>query len=302
MVPADPRAGFGAPPRAWGGQVGDAVHVRLARSTPTCVGRTPGRLLALGSGAEHPHVRGEDRSNRSMNAARAGAPPRAWGGRQGRAPAHRRRRSTPTCVGRTSRRSHPPTANAEHPHVRGEDALQDLNGGRAAGAPPRAWGGQRALTGSGAEQRSTPTCVGRTLRQRRKAGAATEHPHVRGEDPTGHVTHDLLTGAPPGAWGGLHHPRLTEPARRSTPTCVGRTTEEPSPPTSTAEHPHVRGEDQRIGTDIDQRTGAPPRAWGGLVDDGTRERGFRSTPACVGRTTTSNASTVSASEHPHVRG
>src|SRR5258708_5436692 len=33
----------GAPPRAWGGHVRGGLRLPVSRSTPTCVGRTPGR-------------------------------------------------------------------------------------------------------------------------------------------------------------------------------------------------------------------------------------------------------------------
>src|SRR5690606_35043738 len=70
----------GSPPRAWGGRRRAAGGGAGGRLTPTCVGRTgPGARVAEAAPA-HPHVRGEDHTPHRPAAARAGSPPRAWGG------------------------------------------------------------------------------------------------------------------------------------------------------------------------------------------------------------------------------
>ncbi len=91
----------GAPPRAWGGPRLVVHGLRAHRSTPTCVGRTTPRASPAPQRTEHPHVRGEDRTQRMILTGGIGAPPRAWGGPS--QPPHARTgpRSTPTCVGRT---------------------------------------------------------------------------------------------------------------------------------------------------------------------------------------------------------
>ncbi len=192
----------GAPPRAWGGLRWQPRPVQPRRSTPTCVGRTPGSAPPPTSSTEHPHVRGEDLSSEVASTGDGGAPPRAWGG-----PASTRRatapgRSTPTCVGRTTRGSMAAWSASEHPHVRGEEASPVKSTSAAGGAPPRAWGGLSQSARLPHLSRSTPTCVGRTGRAGRCPPAPTEHPHVRGED--GYLLYPgrVHTGAPPRAWGG----------------------------------------------------------------------------------------------------
>ena len=234
------------------------------RSTPTCMGRTPrssrpsptpaehpicvGRTvppeLILRHLLEHPHARGEDVYTGAVWNQHNGAPPRAWGGPvQG--PRHRllRRstprawgglrvvharaaadRSTPTCVGRTPGGVSPGVGHSEHPHVRGED---------------QAGGAQRDY------QAGAPHVRGEDIRSpsRHSRTGFQEHPHVRGEDwlqPGGLARDD---GAPPRAWGGLQQGGPQVRAEGSTPTCVGRTASRRPTSSSTAEHPHVRGED-----------------------------------------------------------
>ncbi len=134
-------AGFGAPPRAWGGRR-DEVHVDPGpRSTPTGVGRTIGAIPLPLSQTEHPHGRGEDRSSSAAARSRSGAPPRAWGGPSAAGSGRAEMRSTPTGVGRTAAVSPSRRIPAEHPHGRGEDVDPAQLHRVDRGAPPRAWGG-----------------------------------------------------------------------------------------------------------------------------------------------------------------
>jgi len=297
------------------------------RFTPTCVGKTCGRVGGWLLLAVHPHVRGED------------APPR-----------HRPRASsrfTPTCVGKTKdvlaageeAGGSPPRAwgrpeagsrsrpwSTVHPHVRGEDASR---GGRLLvllrftptcvgktrtccswvirtnGSPPRAWG-RLSLPAKGNPWRPV-------------------HPHVRGEDE--------------------HHRGDHPPGHRFTPTCVGKTMSTfffrlplpGSPPrawgrrrrrrstrTLTAVHPHVRGEDEQRPVLAVRRLRFTPTCVG-KTRRGTGERrsSVRFTPTCVGKTRSAAARAArscgspprawgrpaaaaaivqEAPVHPHVRG
>ena len=152
----------GAPPRAWGGRTPSVSVCSASRSTPTCVGRTRYTAGTCRRAAEHPHVRGEDSPLTARCACSRGAPPRAWGGRQPRPPHPRRRRSTPTCVGRTRGVCGWDGPPPEHPHVRGEDRFGRPDTNLTTGAPPRAWGGLHRDDSLNDLVRSTPTCVGRT--------------------------------------------------------------------------------------------------------------------------------------------
>ena len=157
---------LGSPPRAWGGPAFDRYEPVQKRLTPTCVGRTATTAPTRRRQPAHPHVRGEDRWWLRRRAPYAGSPPRAWGGRHRVDPPHPRQRLTPTCVGRTAMRRAATSAASAHPHVRGEDEetfelLRMLDG-----SPPRAWGGLPSSGASWASVRLTPTCVGRTPRDR----------------------------------------------------------------------------------------------------------------------------------------
>ena len=53
---------------------------------------------------------------------------------------------------------------------------------------------------------------------------------------------------------------------------------------------------------LDLERGSPPRAWGGLVENGLLLGESRLTPTCVGRTSAPGRVASAPTAHPHVRG
>ncbi len=214
----------GPPPRAWGRRRTCCCDRRAHRSTPTCVGTTPGSVCRCATVSVHPHVRGDD----GQVVAQPGIG----------------LRSTPTCVGTTKPIEKFATAATVHPHVRGDDERSaggspaafrstptcvgttlSINAAfvRTPGPPPRAWGRRPMPMVTRSARRSTPTCVGTTPRARPQRGTAPVHPHVRGDDA---YEQKMLTGAvgpPPRAWGRREWRPPGSRQPRSTPTCVGTT-------------------------------------------------------------------------------
>ena len=152
----------GSPPHAWGRLGAPSGCLRASRFTPTCVGKTRGRIKEYCSDAVHPHMRGEDgRMGRSAETG-VGSPPHAWGRQKVFARAAPPRRFTPTCVGKTQ------SASAWAVLV--------------CGSPPHAWG--RRVRGEirRFRVRFTPTCVGKTEAIMKTWKDLAVHPHMRGED------------------------------------------------------------------------------------------------------------------------
>src|SRR5690606_422411 len=147
---------------AWGGPVLRGVAASLVRLIPTCVGRTIGVSYSSWYSAAHPHIRGEDPRRASQALRIDGSPPHAWGGPRGGLGGLVGGRLTPTCVGRTTRRSGRSGRRPAHPHMRGEDRLRRCSDANTFGSPPHAWGGHTARSAPHIRARLTPTCVGRT--------------------------------------------------------------------------------------------------------------------------------------------
>src|SRR5690606_27676162 len=129
------------------------------------------------------------------------------------------------------------------------------------GPSPRAWGSQGGYHVGG--------------------GSPVVHPHVRGAHLAIDTDGEIVIGPSPRAWGSLvRHGRAAETGR-SIPTCVGLTAGTPSPQTSHAVHPHVRGAHVACPGSNRRPIGPSPRAWG--------SRGWKRRIA------------PSALVHPHVR-
>ncbi len=89
---------------------------------------------------------------------------------------------------------------------------------------------------------------------------------MRGEDMMSDLTIDLYAGSPPHAWGRQHHMMSDLTIDRFTPTCVGKTSTINRIPAPLTVHPHMRGEDWTYPSQILERLGSPPHAWGRPVE------------------------------------
>ena len=89
---------------------------------------------------------------------------------------------------------------------------------------------------------------------------------------------------------------------RNTPTCVGKTSSSLKLYPPTQKHPHVRGEDVRLGIGKHGVPETPPRAWGRLSAVVALIAFVRNTPTCVGKTGIDNHQDSNDKKHPHVRG
>ena len=91
-------------------------------------------------------------------------------------------RNIPACAGKTSQLSRLVSAMAEHPRVRGENAVHGEVDFRLYGTSPRARGKRIDLLSRGVEQRNIPACAGKTQTVPCKSPQHPEHPRVRGEN------------------------------------------------------------------------------------------------------------------------
>ncbi len=111
---------------------------------------------------KHPHVRGEDCRISSPRLNGGETPPRAWGRQSVAGQVVNFVRNTPTCVGKTYSTAGAPFLRWKHPHMRGEDFLQNQCRRRNEETPPRAWGRPAIADAQTYNGGNTPTCVGKT--------------------------------------------------------------------------------------------------------------------------------------------
>ena len=189
-----------------------------------------------------------------------------------------------------------------HPHVRGEYSPAPCSRSGFYGSSPRAWGIPGLPFGSRIISRFIPTCVGNTACWPRCSDGQAVHPHVRGEYAAARLWSLMLYGSSPRAWGilGLAFFHLFQP--RFIPTCVGNTRAKQHCSGRSSVHPHVRGEYDFRGYDMDGNPGSSPRAWGILQVRQGQCLASRFIPTCVGNTTRCRPGRSRRPVHPHVRG
>ncbi len=213
----------GTPPRVWGQRRSRPGKRGGGRNTPTCVGTTAYRSLALCVGEEHPHVCG-DNDQPGLNCLNDhGTPPRVWGQPNAVSVRMQAIRNTPTCVGTTFASPPAATGDWEHPHVCGDNIRFFHPTTTPRGTPPRVWGQHGCRAHFSHPQWNTPTCVGTTQSDILPGGDCKEHPHVCGDNPSPAFSISGAFGTPPRVWGQPLQMIQRTGRRRNTPTCVGTT-------------------------------------------------------------------------------
>ena len=275
----------GSPPHTWGRRARDRHSSVQHRFTPTHVGKTPASRAAATLPTVHPHTRGEDGTIMFSLIARSGSPPHTWGRRMHGERGERRRRFTPTHVGKTPSLFLAPSLFRFTPTHVGKTDPADLVLSSVTGSPPHTWGRRPRHPPAARGCRFTPTHVGKTAAPRTAPTGSAVHPHTRGEDwrarsrrPSGITVHphtrgedrsvvvkvSARSGPPPHTWG---RPAVSAPR---------------SPPPSV--HPHTRGEDDREEQRERRERGSPPHTWGRPIDCHMRPTSRRFTPTHVGKT------------------
>ena len=171
------------PPRAWGRPALKAQRHAGEGNTPTGVGKTLSADRAARRDRKHPHGRGEDSPVTLIHICTAETPPRAWGRQCLPCRINRRRRNTPTGVGKTLKGLPSFKGEQKHPHGRGEDVQRQRETHNRAETPPRAWGRQYRFPDPRKTVGNTPTGVGKTSQDAIQPVRREKHPHGRGEDP-----------------------------------------------------------------------------------------------------------------------
>ena len=214
---------------------------------------------------------------------REGSPPRAWGKAPASIRGNRRRRFTPTGVGKSTCPMVRPPPDTVHPHGRGEKTLPVAASTPGDGSPPRAWGKDPTIATCLRHARFTPTGVGKRRSGTPSASRRSVHPHGRGEKTQSADPEWDEHGSPPRAWGKVFNLDDENKGTRFTPTGVGKRRSRSSSSSCSWVHPHGRGEKRAPyhGKLVDGDS--PPRAWGKEVEASEMSYSSRFTPTGVGK-------------------
>ena len=191
---------------------------------------------------------------------------------------------------------------ADHPHVRGEKVTGLLLPKPSVGSSPRTWGEVETHSKADSVIWIIPTHVGRRGPSRSPRQASPDHPHARGEKSLPPSWRSRWSGSSPRTWGEDARLAVRRGGLRIIPTHVGRRHPNTRKIGGSADHPHARGEKERLkGKRLTPR-GSSPRTWG---EEDAPLRGClwnRIIPTHVGRSWSSIRGPVCSTDHPHARG
>ena len=195
------RRNGGSPPHARGRRTRRTGKANRTRITPACAGKTSVCIRVEIFTGDHPRMRGEDLSRRSIISSKWGSPPHARGRRRAGHFSASNERITPACAGKTDRSQIRVRLRSDHPRMRGEDIIRDLKSQVDGGSPPHARGRRIDLVRDEALFRITPACAGKTFETSANNASLGDHPRMRGEDRAEHLDISNMSGSPPHARG-----------------------------------------------------------------------------------------------------
>ncbi len=276
-------ASGGSPPRTRG-EEGEPEHkAEDDRITPAYAGRRGRLRLANSSAGDHPRVRGEKQRTSISYMSRHGSPPRTRGEVGTRCPSSYRLRITPAYAGRSHRGRQGGSQSRDHPRVRGEKGSADHFGETIRGSPPRTRG---EVTGSDLNERRagiTPAYAGRRAPNDRSHTRQWDHPRVRGEKDTEEARSETVKGSPPRTRGEAKILAGQRSRFGITPAYAGRSLPASAPPSTSGDHPRVRGEKASAESSVSSLRGSPPRTRGEAWEEDMGLATIGITPAYAGR-------------------
>ena len=130
----------------------------------------------------------------------------------------------------------------DHPRIRGEHerrpALLKLN----RGSSPHTRGARHFIPGMDLNNGIIPAYAGSTIRRAACRCSKWDHPRIRGEHDLSRRLRLGATGSSPHTRGARRIPLLCSGWRRIIPAYAGSTFKACAPPSTTADHPRIRGE------------------------------------------------------------
>ena len=181
MVPSAARR-TGSPPRTRGRGVDPRQDLHPVRITPAYAGKRSVTSATSSPTSDHPRVRGEEGRTRTRRPGLVGSPPRT----RGRADWYLSTTTdpwiTPAYAGKRASTPSSSVAAADHPRVRGEEAIERAEEIGLYGSPPRTRGRGGSSKTTTAAYRITPAYAGKRWPGRRRAPPPPDHPRVRGEE------------------------------------------------------------------------------------------------------------------------
>ena len=184
----------------------------------------------------------------------------------------------------------------------GEQAIEAIFAGTAAGSPPRVRGTELRPTWVVGENGITPACAGNSVAEAFIPNPLKDHPRVCGEQAPPTSFRQPPPGSPPRVRGTASLRTCCTEKHRITPACAGNRDPPGMPAAQYGDHPRVCGEQTyRCGYET-LPLGSPPRVRGTVNNGGLMDKLKGITPACAGNSTSWSEGAMFEKDHPRVCG
>ena len=252
----------GSPPRMRGKVKEFACKDGSPRITPAYAGKSAAKVGGWLASKDHPRVCGEKYCCTAIASRRSGSPPRMRGKGARICKDLERMGITPACAGKSSCRFSRMCSNRDHPRVCGEKWQFRAATATSLGSPPRVRGKAKYLGTRRPGPRITPACAGKRLNQTFSPSRYGDHPRVCGEKRANQMSKVYSRGSPPRVRGKGEKLHRTEPGRRITPACAGKSPSCVALLLPVRDHPRVCGEKYADHETMFLERGSPPRVRG----------------------------------------
>ena len=214
-----------------------------------------------------------------------------------------RERIIPAYAGSTCAAGPRPSAQSDHPRIRGEHGEHARVEFPCYGSSPHTRGAPARRGGTVCRRRIIPAYAGSTAgRSSSRTGSSGSSPHTRG-------AHDLLgdalapIGDHPRIRGEHHQPATTDPLRDgSSPHTRGAPQLRLVPASPASDHPRIRGEHMTSPNVFVPASGSSPHTRGARSQPGPVGKNARIIPAYAGSTWLESIRWKGREDHPRIRG
>ena len=259
-------------------------------------------MLVVSRLQDHPRIRGEHAPSARRSSSRLGSSPHTRGAHQERFRRHQRRRIIPAYAGSTFHLFSFVCLGADHPRIRGEHPLAEIDPRQICGSSPHTRGAHLRRRRRHRRSRIIPAYAGSTARPPQSRRRRRDHPRIRGE----HYQRVIDGLGPAGSSPHTRGARRRRPAwrRRSgiIPAYAGSTGGALRRPGATRDHPRIRGEHLRGAPRVGGAVGSSPHTRGAPRHRAHLAQRQRIIPAYAGSTRFWCRRRPRDWDHPRIRG
>ena len=152
---------------------------------------------------------------------------------------------TPACAGKRRYRTGKSRIVQDHPRMCGEECFLRYDRRRWRGSPPHVRGRGTVVDVTGAGQRITPACAGKSIQAHPAHSVSRDHPRMCGEEYPASAAVRLGVGSPPHVRGRARVAYLQGKRKGITPACAGKSVFGLVCVVLSRDHPRMCGEETK---------------------------------------------------------